>query len=390
MKSFSDLENKDRDKDIESIPEPKMIDEGPSKCFDEKYPIDRAIYWSFITNSALDKVIATEFVGNKSEKINVYIDLYQILVSVCRFTIIKNAYSISSAIINYCANIRRYFKRIGVYANIVLVYTTNESDNITKFIPGFESYYKNRIKANPRIKNLVDANVELLKALVPYLPNIFIRVGTVESALIIHDIVKRKLIGIAPSIVLSSSVYMMQLPLFSKSLRVIAKRSSAKYSEDRTYCFNKNNCFQAFLYENKGVNVIGAFNQNTLHILMSMNGISKLGVKSMGFNYETVLEFCRSIPYGYEHDLDVISRKYEEFVANNRRLRKRLEVGKIPNTELLINRIKGIDIMYQYSLYKLMPEYDELDFLNQYEDKESVHNINSKYYRDCEMNLEDL
>ena len=383
MKTFNELE------DRESIPEPKMQVNGPINI-DNVHPIDSSIYWSFITYSALDKIIAEEFKGNTSDKINVYIDIYQILVSVCRFTLIKNAYSISSAIINYCANIRRYFKKIGVYANIVLIYTSNTNENINQYIPEFGKFYKNRIANNPRIKNLVDRNVELLKVLVPYLPNIFIRIGSVESALIVHDTVKRKLIGIAPSIVISSSAYMTQLPLLSKSLRVIFKRTSLKYGEDRTYCYNKSNCVQAFLYGGKKINIIGAFNQNTLHVLMALNGVPKLGVKSMGFNYETCLEFCNTIPYGYEHDFDMIAKTYEEFVQSKYRLRKRLENHKIPTTDLLIDRIKGMDILYQYSLYKLLPEYNELEFLNQFEDKDSVHEINNKYYKDCEMNLEDL
>ena len=386
MKAFSEL------KDIldrETIPEPKMQVNKPTNL-DYMHPIDSSIYWNFITYSALDKIIATEFKDSKSEKINVYIDLYQILVSVCRFTTIKNAYSISSAIINYCANIRRYFRKIGVYANIVLVYTTNTNTNITQYIPNFGAFYKSRIERNPRVKNLVDRNVELLKALVPYLPNIFIRIGTVESALIIHDTVKRKLVGIAPSIVISSSTYMTQLPLFSRSLRVVYKQTSFKYGEDRTFCFNRSNCFQAFLYETKGVNVSGNFNQNTLHILMALNGVPKLGVKAMGFNYETVLEFCNKIPYGYEHDFDMVAKYYNEFIQTNRRLKKRLENNKIPSSDLLVDRLKGMDIVYQYSLYKLLPEYNELEFLNQFEDKDSVHEINRMYYKDCEMNLEDL
>lgn len=386
MKSYNKIKEIN---DRESIPEPKMQINGPTNL-DNTHPIDTAIYWNFVTYSALDKIIAEEFKDNTSDKINVYIDLYQILISVCRFTIIKNAYSISSAIINYCANIRRYFKKIGVYAKIVLVYTSNENTNITQYIPDFGAYYKNRIEKNLRIKNLVDRNVELLKAIVPYLPNIFIRVGSVETALIVHDIVKRKLIGIAPSIVLSSSIYMTQLPLLSKSLRIICKHTSLKFGEDRTFCFNKSNCFQAFIYGSKRVNILGNFNQNTLHILMALNGVPKLGVKSMGFNYETVLEFCNTIPYGYEHDFDMIANTYETFIQNNYRLRKRLEKNKIPNTDLLIDRIKGMDILYQYSLYKLLPEYSELDFLNQFEDKDSVHEINNKYYRDCEMHLDDL
>lgn len=382
MKSFNELEDN-------IIPEPRM-QQNKGTILDYKYPIDKSIYWNFITYASLDKIISTEFKDSKADKINVYIDLYQIMVSICKFTVIKNAYSISSAIINYCANIRRYFKKIGVYANIVLVFTDNSSDNITQFIPEFGSFYKRRIEANKRVRRIILTNIELLKKLVPYLPNIYIRIGTVDTSVIIHDIIRRKMIGIAPSVVFSSSVYMMQLPLISKSVKVIHKHISSKNNEDQTYCFNKNNCFQAFIYKTKKVNMLGNFNQNTLHIIMAIVGSANLGVNSLGYNYESAIEFCNMIPYGYEHDFDVIESTYEKFVDKHYRLRRKRKNGTLVTPETLINRIKGMDIMYQYSLYKLLPEYNELDFLNQYTDKESVHEINNTYYKDCEMNLEDL
>ena len=68
-----------------------------------------------------------------------------------------------------------------------------------------------------------------------------------------HDIIQRKLIGIAPSLVISNSQYMYQLPLFSKSVKVINKSNSIKMQEDTTYSYNCNNALDAYLYEVKDV-----------------------------------------------------------------------------------------------------------------------------------------
>ena len=359
--------------------------------YDYKHPIDDTIYWFFLPYKALDKMIANEFKNDKSDKINIYIDVYQLCISICRFTVIKNPYCISAAIINYCSHFRRYFKKIGVYANIVLIYTTNESDHIRRYIPVYDNHYRDRIEHNPKMKSIVDKNVDLLKIIVPYLPNIYLRVGTVESTLIAHDTIFRKLIGIAPSLLITQSQYAYQLPLLSKSLRVVRKYYGKKKDEDLSWCYNKDNCVEAYLFESRRANVLGGnFNQNTLSLLMTLNGIPKLSVKSMGFTYETILDMCSHVPAGYEHDPDIITDIYDKFTQSTYYLRRRRKNHAIPTAEEMMNRFKGIDIVYQYSIYKLLPEYNELDWLKQLDDKVSVHDINSTYYNGCELDLEGL
>ncbi|MBR2245900.1 MAG: hypothetical protein IJ880_02540 [Bacilli bacterium] len=364
--------------------EEKQFKSPSISSLDYKHLIDDAIYWQFLKYSALDKIIEKEYKDSNSDKINVYIDLYQMLASLCRFTQLRNIYSISAAIVNYCAHIRRYFRKINVYANIVLIYNDGSMSTITQFIPEYNSIYNARINHNKKVLSAFNKNIELLKILVPYLPNIYLRIGSTDSAIMIMDVVKRKLIGVAPTLVISNSQYMYQLPQLVKSVRVVKKMGTVQ-GKDNTHSYNNKNCMEAYMYGTRLRNVMSDFNQNTLSTLMTLNGIPKLGIKNMGYNYRNAIELCNDIPVGYEHDVDTVANT---FLMYNEKHKKSKAIR--PTVDVFINRFKGIDLLYQYSLYKLLPEYNELDFLKNLEDKESVHSINSTFYSNCQLDLDGL
>ena len=351
---------------------------------DYKYLIDDSIYWQFVKYNALDKIIEKEYKNSNSDKINVYIDLYQMLASICRFTQLKNIYSISAAIINYCSHIRRYFRKLNVYATIGLVYNDGTMSTIKSFIPEFNSIYEKRINSNKRICEAFNINIDLLKILIPYLPNIYLRIGSTDSTILIYDMIKRKLMGVAPSIVISNSQYMYQLPPVVKSVRVIKKMGTIG-GKDNTHSYNYKNCMEAYMYGTRLKNILGNFNQNTLSTLMTLNGLPKLGIKTMGYTYKTAMNICNSIPVGYEHDVDTVASTFLRYNENHPKYKT------IRSTvDIFTNRFMGIDLVYQYSLYKLLPEYNELDFLKNLEDKDSVHSINATYYDKCQLDLEGL
>ena len=365
--------------------EEKELTTTINTSLDYKHLIDNAIYWQFVKYAALDKIINKEYSDSNSDKINVYIDLYQMLATTCRFTRLQNIYSISAGIINYCAHIRRFFKRINVYANIALIYNDGTMSTIKPYIPEFNSVYEKRIANNNRIKEAFEKNVDLLKILIPYLPNIYLRVGSTDSTIIIYDMIRRKMMGVAPTIVISNSQYMYQLPQLAKSVRVIRKMGTVQ-GKDNTHAYNNKNCMEAYMYGTRLKNVMSNFNQNTLSTLMTIIGVPKLGIKSMGYNYKSAIDICNSIPMGYEHDVDTVSNTYLMYNEKHSKGKKQSR----PSVDIFTNRFMGMDLIYQYSLYKLLPEYNELDFLKNLEDKQSVHSINATYYDNCQLDLDGL
>lgn len=354
--------------------------------YDMKTPLDMVLYKQFVTYDELQKIIPREFNGDKNTKtINVYIDLYQFLITVFRYTRIGNFLSISSCIVNYCAHIRNYFNtRHKVYTNICLVYSTNNSTNNTQFVPMYNFEYNNRVKFNVKIKENVEENMKLVRLLVPYLPNVFLKEGTVETSVIIHNLIQKKLLGDNPSLILSNSQLMYQLPILNNNVVVIRKdfRPYSSDYKDKTYSYNHRNALHAYIYQLKKKNIREYLNQRTISFIMTLIGIPKRNVKSL-CAYPTALAISKLIPLGCEFDSEVLYDVCTDYYKSKDR--KIIPIIK----EQFIRTFKCIDLNYQYKLYKLLPEYKEKSFIKQdLDDVEGVQYINNTYFKDSPLNLE--
>lgn len=347
----------------------------------ENQPVEYSLYGQFITYDELKKAILKEYSNdNYSKTINVFIDIYQFLMTSLRFRKYTDPYSIAAAIINYAAHMRRYFRTVhNMYSNIVLIYSTNDSENNTKFIPDYNVYYNNRKKINHIMYDRIINNINLVKLLIPYIPDVFLKEGTVESSVIIHDIIQNRYMGLHPNLILSNSQLMYQLPQYSKSSIVIRKDLGFKPILNKTYTYNKNNCVEAYCYELSKYNVTEPINQQTISFIMSLRGIPKRSIKALS-SIKSVLKMAKQIPLGCEHDPNVQYNIY----ANNKSKRP------VISEDEFINRYKCIDLGYQYKLYKLLPESKELKYLDQLNDKESVQEINNYYFKNSPLNLEEL
>ena len=352
-----------------------------------KTPLDRVLYKEFVTYAELQKIVPREFTNDKTTKvINVYIDLYQFLITIFRYTRIGDYFSICSCIVNYCAHIRNYFNtRHRVYANICLVYSSNESQNNLQFMPTYNYDYRQRVKYNVKIKDIVDKNMELVRLLVPYIPNVFLKEGTVESSVIIHNIIQKKLLGDNPSLVLSNSQLMYQLPIMDKGTVVIRKDFRVYIKEDyydKTYSYNYTNALHAYIYELKKKNIREYLNQNTISFVMTLIGIPKRNMKSF-CSYPTALSISKLVPLGCEFDSEVLYDVCRDYYKSKKR--ENTPIVK----ELFDRTFKCVDLNYQYKLYKLLPEYKEESFIKQnLDDVEGVQYINNTYFKESPLNLE--
>ena len=288
-------------------------------------------------------------------------------------------------IINYCAHIRNYFNtRHKVYTNICLVYSSNDSINNTQFVPTYNYDYKARVKYNTKIKDNVEENMKLVRLLVPYLPNVFLKEGTVETSVIIHNIIQKKLLGDNPSLVLSNSQIMYQLPVVNKDTIVIRKdlRFYKPGDFDKTYSYNSTNALHAYIYELKKKNIREYLNQKTVSFIMTLIGIPKRNIKSL-CSYKTALTISKTVPLGCEFDSEILYDVCNDYYKS--KYKKSVPIIK----EQFDRTFKCVDLNYQYKLYKLLPEYKEESFTKQnLDDVEGVQYINNKYFKDSPLNLE--
>lgn len=352
--------------------------------YNHNTPIELVMYGEYIKYNELDQIIPVEYKNNDYDRvINIYIDLYQFLITIYRYTFIQDPYSIASCIINYAGHIRRYFKtRCDVYAKIILVYSTNNNTTNTQFYKDYNAFYNERVRTNTKIDEIVAKNLKLVEMLIPYFPDIFLKVGSVETSVIIYGLIKDKVLGIHPNLVLSNSQLMYGLAAELKSVVVIKKDLYLQNHIDTTHAFNHTNALAYFIYDLKKRKFNHKFNDKLTCFLMALIGVPKRAVKSI-CSITMALKILDLVPLGFEHDIDTLCDSYFKYFEITKRTPR-------VTRDYLERRIKCLDIIYQYKLYCELPESKEKDFLTQLEDKDSVQYLNNTYFEHSPLHLDDF
>ena len=348
--------------------------------YDEKTPIEYILYGQFIKYTSLNRMVNIEFAGSDDEYINIFIDLHQLLLPAFRYLKIQDYNIISSVIINYCAHLREYFRsRHRVECNIILVFSSNNSINNYRFYSDYNYSYKKRIASNDKIMDAVIYNLDLLKVLCPYLPNIYLKIGTVEPAVIIKNIIDNHLFPDIPNIIISSSQYMYQLPANAANVIVFRKKTINKI--DASYSYNVINALQAFVYETRKINLDRFYNTKYLSILMTLTGLPKRNVKSF-HSLNTGLDIIDHIPAECIGDVTAIYDNIVKYITESKK--NIIIIGY----QDFCDKYRAIDIEYQSKLYKKLPECSENSWIQDRSDPDTLKAINNKYFKNQPLNLE--
>lgn len=349
--------------------------------YDDKTPIENILYGQFIKYTALRNLVALEFSQSDAEEVNVYIDLHQMLLPVFRCLRIQDYNIISSAVINYCAHIRAYFRtRHRVESNIILVFSYNTSSNNTRFCAEYNSHYKLRMQSNDKIMEAVDYNLDILKILCPYLPDVYLKIGTVEPSVIIHDLATNVFNNGNPNIVISASHYAYQLPAYTPNTVVFRKKITAK--EDTSYSYNFINAINAYIYETRNLQVEYVLNTKMISLVMVLSGLPKRNIKSL-FDIGKTLGIVSNMPESCLGDPELMYSFINDYLKSSK------SKSSLDYSEFY-NRYKAIDLLYQHKMYGLLPESKEMSFLQRFQDPETLKAINDKYFKNVPLDLQRL
>lgn len=349
--------------------------------YDDKTPIEYVLYGQFIKYSSLQTMVSLEFANSDAEEVNIFIDLNQMLLPAFRYLKIQDYNIISSAIINHCAHMRAYFRtRHRVESNIILVYTPNISNNNTRFCAEYNSQYRMRMQSNEKIMEAVDYNLDILKVLCPYLPDIYLKIGTVEPAVMIYDLITKTFNNGRPNIVISASQYAYQLPAYAPNTIVFRKKTTAKL--DTSYSYNMINAINAFVYETKNSVLNEILNTKAISLLMVLSGLPKRNLKSI-FDINQTLKIIQNIPDTCLGDIDAMYGYIMTYLSSQK------SKASISYEEFN-NRFKAVDLLYQHKLYELLPESREQSYLQRFNDPDTVKSINDRYFKTVPLDLERL
>ena len=348
--------------------------------YDQATALDQLLYGQFIKYVVLKDLVGMEFANSNAQEVNVFIDVYEMLLPLYKSINSKDsAEAISSAVINYASHFRAYFRQVHrVETNIIFVYSAVSSSMITRFCPEYNAKYRNRILSNDIMAEQVVMAIDRMKQIIPYLPNIFLKIGSVEPSVIIRDLILHEaMFQEMPNIVISTSQYAYQIPAYCPDTVVFRKIFNGK---EVTACsYNLLSAIPVFIAETRKVAVENVIHPKLITALMVLSGIPKRNITSTK-NIANTMELLVGIPQEAIGDINYLYDLIKERADQNK--------WKIMSREEFTNRYMAISIEYQGEIYRNLPESTESSFLIQINDPNGVQYVNNKYYAKHPLDLQ--
>lgn len=347
--------------------------------YKDAVPIENVLYGQFIKYYQLDKMYNFEF-EYKPPLVNVYIDLYQMILPLYNFYRVENPLGLASSIINMAIHYRNFFYKYNTYSNIFMIYSPTMSVNNTRYCPEYNNKHTNRIMNNKEVYDIVNNTLNIIGTIIPYLKNVYLKIGTVETSVIAYDLItKFESKGfIVPSFFVTSSQYAFQLPAANPRIYLFYKKKN-KNGEDVSYTVNNMNALDCFIAETRNQHIPKTnLNQSWISGFMTLSGLPKREIKAI-YSYKEAIRILDTIKDSYnvirpDIMIDVGTRLYKKSI----------------NPIEIENRFNCIDLLQQLALYRTLPESKEKAFLTQLNDRDELLRINDIYFRDNPINLDKL
>lgn len=341
--------------------------------------IDKYIYSQFIPYASLQPIVSPVLSNLNKPIINVFIDLYSMTIPLYQFYNYINPLSLTSCLANAAIHYRNYFRKYNVYANVFLLYSPTMSANNLRYCQEYNMKNIETMFKNQEVKQLVDQNLELLGTISPYLPDIFFRIGTVETAIMATDMMLQFATrGFdTNALFVTSSPIAFQIPTIYPKAIVFCKRHNGNVMVvDKTNALSS-----AIEYTRNQVVDISGINQSWVSGYYTLCGLSKREVKSLT-SYKTALKIFNNMTI--KADIMNPDSLYIEFI--NCYNGKNKDPKKI--LDLIHNRFRCFDFKQQLLMYQSLPEYKETAYLSQLQDWEELLHLNDRYFKDNPMQLD--
>lgn len=334
------------------------------------------LYGKLVKYKKLDEILGC-FIPNLPREINIFIDLNQILLELYKFENIANPLGILASITNLPIHYRHYFNKLGIKSNIFLIYSSNDSSNNYKYIANYNAKERILKESNKHVHDIIIYNIELLNTLVPYLPGIYLKRGTVEPTVIAYDLIQKFEKSVSTNIFLSSSDYAYQLPAVLPNVLLIYKKSvlgEDRKSEDISFGVTQANVLSTYIMINNKQSYLNIKNQELVSSFMVCNGLPSRGIKTL-LSYKKSLNVLSKLIESYkiispENIYQIINSFYNE---------------KGITLEEICSRYYAIDINHQLTLYRQLPESMESNFLVDIYDLQALYDINNIYFKGSNM-----
>ena len=342
-------------------------------------PLDHLIYGKYIRYEFLQTLVGIEFAGSSAEHINVFIDLNDVLMPLYTSQITKDAVEIiASCILNMVSHYRTYFwTRHRVVTQIVFIYSDITSPDILRFCPEYNALYRNRMNNGHVMHDRILAAMERVALLVPYMPDVYLKCGNVEPAVMINYLAKQPQFVDIINVVISGSEYMYALPGQCKNTVVFRNKVTSNGKTALSY--NGFNAINAFIYETRKSVIEEVIYPPLITAIMALSGLPKRMVNSTK-DISSTLRLVKQIP------VDIIGDPKAMYQCM-------MNISSKKKTQLLsyedwYNRYMALDLNLQTMMYANTPQAADASFLTNLDDPESVKYINGTYFKKYPINFE--
>lgn len=344
------------------------------------------LFKSYIKYDALDLLFKKEFTGDKSDYVNIYIDLFSLLSDLYKTTItVTDApLRILSGILNIGFHYRNFFGKRGLYSNIFFIFSPNMSPNNTKYMKDWYIEYKTRMTGNPNAIRSIKSALDLMNLLMPSIPDMFLKIGTASPVVISFDIIRRLANNgySRPCIYVTRDPYAFQLPSVMPNVAVFFKQFK-KNGLDNSFSFNHMNCLNEYLRYTKNVEVQEMLHPAWMTPYMVVGGLgkypAKYGVPPL-IAYDRALQIiCGLASFHSTFSPEDIYQAYSAIYG-----------GKKNHITLddIVARYKCLDIYHQLAEYNTLPESKEHRWISQDANMQTLWDINNKYFQKYPLNID--
>lgn len=345
---------------------------------------DHILISHFVKYERLAELINTEFYNSGYNEINLFIDAYSMIKSVYGYDPSQfiDRYSIASCIINACAHYRNFFwTRYSVTCKIWIVFSRMEQSILEarSFYPNYGNEFT--MKSNPMMDKTIEDNMEILRVLCPYIPDVSFIYSQYEPGLVFGKIATSEYGINKPNIIISKDLWNLQVVAEMPNVYMI--RPIKRNGEDLSVIINNRNVLSYYTNTRKvdfDVSnipshylpfIISAtrFPERNMKAVHNLNSVLKCLSNAIDRNYISVTQRVFDIQ-GLCNDLNTI----------NKSNLKDFEIG------LRMDAIGYNRCMFRYMT---SPKTDDINIINLY-DPDSVKRINEAYFRKVPLDLMSL
>lgn len=355
---------------------------------EEKYQItlDSVFTRHMVRYETLDVLIPYAFKdceAGKATELNIFIDLYSLYHTMFSrefSTVIKDYTDFTVLIIDLCTHYRTYFRYLGVSTKIFLVSSYNIPNNIS--IPDYNKTMKDKLQNNI-VRDMVEVNLELLRILCPYLPDIHFVETQFESSVLIYHIIREQE-GYNPSLIITTDIYPAQLTTLFPNVALLYPLKH--FGQDVSYIispksnYTHRDAFWSVITHKTGKRasdvIRRSLSTSNQVLLESMNSLKSRNITPV------IINICESVKMIYNSisTQDIILAP--DFLPSIEEFNRKY-MNRLPEIR---ERFNALNVVIQYEYYCQSIEKATLHYEN-LQDPIAIQMINEKYFSNNPLDI---